>query len=367
MSLTTGEPNSKDECATSRTTEAYNLDPTGRTRETVATGKTSADVIDHYAGGGDAPAWAVEIPSGNWTRNIQGLGGGLAAIQVNGATPVLQLTDLHGDIIATASASETETKLLSSTETSEYGVPTTSSPAKYSWLGAKQQPTELASGVVAMGSRSYVPQLGRYLQTDPVPGGSANAYAYTFGDPVDESDPSGADGMPAWLLEADINEAHELTEAATARRIEEEERKAAEEAAARAAAQAAAASAAAAAAAADAPSAEPKWMEEYAMGGPSLDEINASKGIIPGGGMVEEGGGGGGAGGGDGLHVITYKGGPGATCGSNSTKHRKCPNHWKGGGGGETFGEVIEETIGIVQCIYEDGDCPEFGQPPGAK
>jgi hypothetical protein len=85
---------------------------------------------------------------------------------------------------------------------------------------------------------------------DIVPGGSADAYAYTFGDPVNASDPSGEDGMPAWLLEADENEAHQLTEEATARRIksEEEERKAAEEAAARAAAEAAAQAAAAAAA-----------------------------------------------------------------------------------------------------------------------
>jgi RHS repeat-associated protein len=234
-------------------TIGYNLDPTGRTRETVSTGKNTADVIDHYAAGDAAPAWTVETPSGDWTRNIQGLGGGLAAIQVNGATPVLQLTNLHGDIVATAALSETETKLLSSIEMSEYGVPTTSAPAKYSWLGGERQPTELASGVIAMGARSYVPQLGRYLQTDPVPGGSANAYAYTFGDPVDQSDPSGADGLPTWAIEYHNHVAQELVEAATQRRIEEEERKAAEEAAALAAAEAAAEAAAAAAAAAAAP------------------------------------------------------------------------------------------------------------------
>jgi RHS repeat-associated protein len=268
-------------------TIGYNLDPAGRTRETVSTGKTTADVINHYAAAGNAPAWTVETPSGDWTRNIQGIGGGLAAIQINGATPELELTDLHGDIIAKAALSETETKLLSSTEMSEFGVPTTSTPTKYSWLGAEQQPTELPSGVIAMGVRSYVPQLGRFLQPDPVPGGSADAYTYTFGDPVDESDPSGADGMPGWLIEANDREAHELTEAATARRIEEEERKAAEEAAARAAAEAAV-QAAASAVAAQSASHESQWETEYAMGGPSLDETLTSEGIIPGGGMEEE-------------------------------------------------------------------------------
>ncbi len=225
-------------------TIGYNLDPVGRTRETVSTGKTTQDIIDHYAAGGGAPAWTIETPSGNWTRNIQGIGGGLAAIQVNGATPVLQLTDLHGDIIATAALSETETKLLTMTDTSEYGVPTTSTPAKYSWLGAEQQPTELPSGVIAMGARSYVPQLGRFLQPDPRPGGSANAYSYTFGDPINTSDPSGefTIAVPSWLISFETKRAYRLTEEAEAAA-----RRAAEEAAAREAAERAAEAAKAAA------------------------------------------------------------------------------------------------------------------------
>ena len=52
--------------------------------------------------------------------------------------------------------------------------------------------TELPSGVIAMGARTYIPQLGRFLQEDPIAGGSANAYAYTYGDPVNTADPSGA-------------------------------------------------------------------------------------------------------------------------------------------------------------------------------
>ena len=125
----------------------------------------------------------------NWQRNITGINGSLAATQAEGANPVLQLTNLHGDIIATAAVAETATALLSKTDTSEFGVPTTSSPEKYAWLGAMGLPTELPSGVIAMGARSYVPQLGRFLQPDPIPGGSANAYSYTFGDPVNTHRP----------------------------------------------------------------------------------------------------------------------------------------------------------------------------------
>jgi RHS repeat-associated protein len=246
-------------------TIGYNLDPAGRTRETVSTGKTTQDIIDHYAGAGDAPAWTLETPSGDWTRNISGIGG-LAAIQVNGATPVLQLTDLHGDIVATAALSETETKVLSTEDASEYGVPTTSSPAKYSWLGAEQQPTELASGVIAMGARSYVPQLGRFLQPDPIPGGSANAYVYTFGDPVNSSDPSGAltYGLSGWLRAQDNQEAKEVAEREVARETlerEEAERRARE---AKEAEEAAAAAAAIPAAAEEPLGGYAGWACEYA-------------------------------------------------------------------------------------------------------
>jgi RHS repeat-associated protein len=172
-------------------TIGYNLDPAGRTRETVSTGKpVIADVISHYAGPTNSPAWTINTSS-ETTRNIPGIDGQLTAVQNNLETPVLQLTNLHGDIIATAYKSETATALASKADTSEFGVPTTSLPPKYSWLGTLELPTELPSGVIAMGARSYVPQLGRFLQPDPIPGGSANAYTYTYGNPVNSVDPSG--------------------------------------------------------------------------------------------------------------------------------------------------------------------------------
>ncbi len=189
----------------------------------------------HYAGPGDSPAWTTNT-SGEWTRNIPGIGGTLAAIQNNGETPVLQLTNLHGDIIATAYKSETATELASKADTTEFGVPSVSAPPKYSWLGAIELPTELPSGIIAMGARSYVPQLGRFLQPDPVPSGSANAYAYTYGDPVNTTDPTGtSSNQLAAFFEFNNHVAHQATIEA-----EEAARRAAEEAAARAAAELAA-------------------------------------------------------------------------------------------------------------------------------
>jgi RHS repeat-associated protein len=195
-------------------TIGYYLDPAGRPRETVSTGVKNSTIISHYSGGGDTPAWTVDT-GGNWTRNINGIGG-FAATQYNGEAPVLQIEDLHGDIVATASISETATALASTNDVTEYGVPRTSSPPKYSWLGGEQKSTELQTGVIAMGVRSYVPQLGRFMQTDPVSGGSANAYAYTYGDPVNSSDPSG-EFVPGWFKGVGTIVAKEVTEAEAAR------------------------------------------------------------------------------------------------------------------------------------------------------
>jgi RHS repeat-associated protein len=77
------------------------------------------------------------------------------------------------------------------TEVNEFGVPSGSATAKYAWLGSDGDQTELPSGIINMGARVYVPGLGRFEQTDPCPGGSVNAYAYTFDDPASEADPSG--------------------------------------------------------------------------------------------------------------------------------------------------------------------------------
>jgi RHS repeat-associated protein len=243
-------------------TLGYKLDPAGRTLETIGTGAKTFNRTSHYAGVGEEPAWTANT-GGEWIRNIPGIGGSLTAVQNDGETPVLQLANLHGDLIATAYLSETATELASKADTSEYGVPTTSLPPKYSWLGALEIPTELPSGVMGMGARSYVPQLGRFLQPDPRPGGSANAYSYTFGDPVNTSDPSGESTLQELVA------GHAAGVAAEYQAKEEAEiaaRRAAEEAAARVAAESAARQAYWAASFAAGPqyaASELEWGEEW--------------------------------------------------------------------------------------------------------
>jgi YD repeat-containing protein len=152
------------------TTIEYQTDPEDRTRETITSGGAeTTKVINHYDGPGNALAWTLEPISGKWTRNIPGIDGTLTATQTNTTTPVLLLHDLQGNVVAEASKSETETKLLKTYNPTEYGVPTSKeAPPKYAWLGADGLTSELPSGAVTQDGTTYVPQTGRPLQTEPI-------------------------------------------------------------------------------------------------------------------------------------------------------------------------------------------------------
>ncbi|MFF3663270.1 RHS repeat-associated core domain-containing protein [Streptomyces olivochromogenes] len=74
----------------------------------------------------------------------------------------------------------------------EYGNPEGDTTAtRYGWLGGKQRSSETVTGATLMGVRLYDPTTGRFLSIDPVPGGSANAYEYCGGDPINRYDLDG--------------------------------------------------------------------------------------------------------------------------------------------------------------------------------
>ncbi len=162
-------------------TNTYSVDPDGRISKTVAEGTIKLTTINHYDGPGEALAWKEEgEKTGKYTRLIPGINGALGATEASGSQAALQLSDLQGDIVATAAITETETKLLTTYNSTEFGVQVNGPPpTKYSWLGAGTVSSELSSGIVVMGTVSYVPQLGKPLQTVAVtpPGAGAGAAA----------------------------------------------------------------------------------------------------------------------------------------------------------------------------------------------
>jgi RHS repeat-associated protein len=119
------------------------------------------------------------------------------------------LPNLHGDTMGTVNA---DGSLIGLHMTGPFGevLPTqpqvngttTSTPwntldrGSFGYVGQHQKLTESALTIqpIQMGARLYIPALGRFLQVDPVQGGTDNNYAYPT-DPVNDFD---LDGNWSW-------------------------------------------------------------------------------------------------------------------------------------------------------------------------
>ena len=140
-----------------------------------------------YAGTGDSPAYAWTSGSNTITTYFTGPGGLL--IIDTGGTPTYPVEDGHGDVVGNTDASGTFSV---KPDTDEFGVGPTVS-GHLAWLGGKERfQTAYELGLIQMGVRLYQPSLGRFLEVDPIRGGSANDYVYANQDPVNASDPKGA-------------------------------------------------------------------------------------------------------------------------------------------------------------------------------
>jgi RHS repeat-associated protein len=166
---------------------SWALDPTlGRYWTYAQNGVT---YTNHYGNDGNSPAWTAGS-NGTWTRHVIDFNGSLAA-EVTASGVTLELPGLHGDIIATATTSSTATGPASTYAYTEFGTPETGTPGSYGWLGASQISGNALGGQLLMGARAYNTNSGRFSQADPIPGGSANAYDYTFQNPVTNYDLAG--------------------------------------------------------------------------------------------------------------------------------------------------------------------------------
>ncbi|TFV63134.1 DNRLRE domain-containing protein [Geodermatophilus sp. DF01-2] len=206
--------------------QTWSLDAIGRfasyTNEAWAVGadgtpgwQEAVTKVNHYDSDSDFPAWIAEDASlpDEITRYVDGLDGNLAMQTGKTGDRVLQLIDLHGDVMTTLPIRDGEHTAdwtgLAHQTADEFGNPTDlttgaavvtegQSPGadgRYGWLGGKQRSADALAGVLLMGVRLYDPATGRFWSRDPSPGGNSTAYDYCSADPVNCTDLDGQWGV----------------------------------------------------------------------------------------------------------------------------------------------------------------------------
>jgi len=160
-----------------------------------------------FTGSSDAPSVILDENSVVHQATISLPGGVLVTLQVASPTPsTWSYPNLHGDVVATADAAGVEPAGAHTAIYDPYGnvirgtTPTTTVPENaegtldYGWLGQHQRGLEHMTGlepITEMGARQYSARLGRFIEADPIAGGSCNDYDYACADPVNGRDLDG--------------------------------------------------------------------------------------------------------------------------------------------------------------------------------
>ncbi len=172
----------------------YERDATGR----ITSRKEGTDPAVHYGygGGGDSPSFVMDA-NNNVIEATMGLLGGAMVTKrgLLGVGDVWSYPNVHGDVMAVADNVGAKQGATRTYDPFGQGAPPDNSAGNfdYGWLGSAQRPIEHAGALatIEMGARQYVPSIGRFLQVDPVEGGSCNDYDYVCGDPVNRFDLGG--------------------------------------------------------------------------------------------------------------------------------------------------------------------------------
>ncbi len=171
-------------------TQSFAMDPSYRLSSKVESGTSTSTESYAYADDSDSPAW-TSVTAGSttaWSRTVSGVLGA-EAIQDSSSGVRILISNIRGDVVAQSTLAGA---LSLTSKVDEFGVPKVDLPTgvKYAFHGSKSREAATPGGIILMGVRLYQPQQGRFLQVDPVLGGTANPYEYPS-DPLNSQDLTG--------------------------------------------------------------------------------------------------------------------------------------------------------------------------------